>query len=87
MSPIVDNAFLTISSPTERPLSFLGIEVIVLGLGVAGLVHAVRAHRRGDPAALLTWLTIAVYGVVMELVSYAAFDNFAHGPFTISFLF
>jgi hypothetical protein len=34
---------------------------------------------------LFTWVAIAAYGVVMELVSYNYLDNFTHGPFTVMF--
>jgi hypothetical protein len=82
---LVDNSVVTLYDPTTLPPSFVGLELVVLGLGVLTLVHALRAHRQGNRAALLTWLTIAIYGLVMEIVSYNAFDNFAHGQFTVMF--
>lgn len=76
---------ITINDPTTLPLSFLAIELGVLVWAALTLRHALRAHGRGDRAALLTWLTIMVYGVTMELVSYNYVDNFAHGQFTVMF--
>jgi hypothetical protein len=89
MTPIIDTAAVTLHHPTSLAPSFLGLEAVVLGLAALTFVHALRAHRRGetaaDRAALLTWVTILVYGLVMEIVSYNAFDNFAHGQFTVMF--
>ncbi len=85
MTPIVDTRVVTIHDPTALPLSFLGLEVIVLVVAGLTLRHALRARRRGDRAALVTWLTIFVYGLAMELLSYNLVDNFAHGQFTVMF--
>jgi hypothetical protein len=82
---LVDTSLVTIYDPTSRPLSFLGLETVALVLAGLTLAHAVRAHRRGDRAAILTWLTIALYGLVMEIVSYNLVDNFIHGQFTVMF--
>jgi len=85
LSPIVSSQFLTIYDPTTRPLSFVALEVFVLVAGAWTLRHALRARARGDRAALLTWLTIFVYGLAMEAISYEAVQNFAHGQFTVMF--
>ena len=76
---------MTIHDPTTLPLSFVLLELGVMIWAALTLRHAIGAHRNGDRAALLTWLTIFVYGLVMELVSYNAVDNFAHGQFTVMF--
>jgi len=86
MSPLIDSPALTLRDPTSLPAASVGLELLVIGLAAVTLVHAVRAQRRGtDRAALLTWITIAIYGLVMELVSYNFIQNFAHGDFTLSF--
>lgn len=76
---------MTINDPTTLPLSFVLLEAGIILWAALTLAHALRAHRAGDRAALLTWLTIFVYGLVMEIVSYNAVDNFAHGQFTVMF--
>ena len=81
MTPIV-----ALHDPTALTWHFLLLELTVLTWAGLTLRHALRAHRRGDRAALLTWVTILTYGVAMEGVSYTAVDNFAHGQFTVMFL-
>jgi uncharacterized membrane protein len=76
---------MTFNDPTTLPLSFVLLEAGIILWAALTLRHAIGAHRAGDRAALLTWLTIFVYGLVMELVSYNAVDNFAHGQFTVMF--
>lgn len=76
---------VTINDPTALPLSFVLLEVGIVVWAALTLAHAIRANRSGDRAALLTWVTIFVYGLVMEIVSYNAVDNFAHGRFTVMF--
>lgn len=75
----LDTRVVTIHDPTSLPLSFVGLELVVLALAALTFVHA-RATRQ-----LLTWTTIVVYGLLMEFGSYHLVDNFAHGAFTISF--
>jgi hypothetical protein len=83
--PLVDTAFVTLRSPLGRPISFLVLELVVLTAGVLGALHARRALRGGDRGPLFTWLTIFVYGLVMELGSYNFIDSFEHGQFTVMF--
>src|SRR5262249_47750499 len=82
---LVDTAYLTVYAPTTRPLSFLGIEIVVLGCGALTLLHALRARREGDPGALFAWVSILLYGVCLEIASYNAFPSFRHGQFTVMF--
>lgn len=81
--PLVDNHAITIYDPTTRPLSFLLLEVGVLVACALTLRHALAADRRGDRAARITWLTVIVYGVAMEAISYTVVQSFAHGQFTV----
>ncbi len=85
MSPLLDTRVLTIHDPTRLPWTFVGLELVVLLVAVLTYRHALRAHHRGDRAARLTWWTIFVYGLAMELLSYNFVDNFAHGQFTVMF--
>lgn len=79
------NDLVALRDPTAMPWTFVGLELVVLVVAGLTLRHALRAHARGDRAALLTWLTVAIYGLAMELVSYNLVDNFAHGQFTVMF--
>jgi hypothetical protein len=72
---------ISFNDPTTLPISFVLLETGVMLWAALTLRHAIRSGR----PALLTWLTIFVYGLVMELVSYNAVDNFAHGQFTVMF--
>lgn len=85
MTPIFDHHVVTLHDPTTLPLSFVALEVGVVVAAGLTLAHALRAHGRGDRAALVTWLTIMVYGLAMEVISYNLVDNFAHGQFTVMF--
>jgi hypothetical protein len=76
---------VSFDDPRTLPASFVLLEVAVLVWAGLTFVHARRAHRRGDRAALLTWVTIVVYGLAMEIISYNLVDNFAHGQFTVMF--
>jgi len=71
---------MTINDPFELPWHFVGLEVVVLVLAGLTLRHAL-----GSRAGRFTWLTIFVYGLAMELLSYSFVDNFAHGRFTVMF--
>lgn len=85
MTPLLDTRLLTVYDPTQLPWTFVGLELIVMLVAALTIGHARRAHRRGDRAALVTWSTIFVYGLAMELLSYNFVDNFAHGQFTVMF--
>jgi hypothetical protein len=80
MSPLVDTRFVTIYDPTTRPLSFVLLELVALVWAGLTLRHALR-----DRVRLLTWITIVVYGVVMEVLSYNLTTAFSHGQFTVMF--
>lgn len=82
---LIDTTYLTIYDPTTRPISFLGLELVVVGCGVLTLLHALRARRQGDGGAIFAWVSILVYGVCLEIASYNAFPNFTHGQFTVMF--
>jgi hypothetical protein len=71
---------MTINNPFDLPWHAVGLELIVLLLAALTFRHAMRDH-----AGRLTWLTIFVYGLAMELLSYSFVDNFAHGTFTVMF--
>jgi len=76
--PLVDTDALTIYDPTTRPLSFVILEVLVIAFGTATFFHARRSKL-----ARVTWITIVVYGLIMEALSYMVVQNFAHGQFTV----
>ena len=82
-APWVATRAITIYDPTTRPASFLALELAVFAWCALTLRHALRADARGDRAARITWLTIVVYGLAMEAISYTLVQNFAHGQFTV----
>jgi hypothetical protein len=82
---ILDTVPLTLYTPWSRPPAHLALEIVVVGIGVATLVHALRARRRGDTLPVFTWITIFVYGVAMELLSYNFVENFVHAQFSVMF--
>lgn len=78
--PWIDDAVLTVDSPFARPLSFFAVEAVFGACAVLTFLHARRDRR-----TLFAWLTVVVYGLVMEILSYEVFHTFAHGRFTVSF--
>jgi hypothetical protein len=82
---LLDTAAVTIYTPWSRPFVHLALEVVVVTLGALTLVHAMRARREANMLPLFTWLTIVVYGLVMEFVSYQFIDNFVHAQFSVMF--
>ena len=82
---LLDTAVVTLYTPWSRPLVHLAVEVVVVTLGALTFVHAWRARREGNLLPLLTWATIFVYGVVMELLSYNFVENFVHAQFSVMF--
>ena len=76
---------VTLYTPWSRPVVHLGLEVVVVTAGVLTFVHAWRARRQGDALPLFTWVTIFVYGVAMELLSYNFIENFVHAQFSVMF--
>jgi hypothetical protein len=82
---LLDTIPLTLYTPWSRPPVHLALEVVVVGLGIATLVHALCAHRRGDMLPVFTWMTIVVYGLAMELLSYNFIENFVHAQFSVMF--
>jgi hypothetical protein len=83
MTPVVDTRAITIHDPTALPWSFPALELVVVMWAAMTWRHARQRQRGGDPAAVLTWTTIVVYGLAMEVISYNLIDNFAHGRFTV----
>jgi hypothetical protein len=82
---LIDTAAVTLFTPWSRPLVHLGLEIVVVGVGLGTLAHALRAHRRGELLPLFTFATILVYGLTMELLSYNFLDNFEHAQFSVMF--
>jgi hypothetical protein len=82
---LLDTIPLTLYTPWSRPPVHLALEVVVVGIGFATLVHALRAHRRGDLLPVFTWITIVLYGLAMELLSYNFIENFVHAQFSVMF--
>jgi hypothetical protein len=82
---LLDTIPVTLYTPWSRPPVHLALEVVVVGIGIATLVHALSLHRRGDMLPVFTWITIVVYGLAMELLSYNFIQNFVHAQFSVMF--
>ena len=76
---------VTVVAPWTRPLTHLGLEIVVLTCCAATLAHALRARRQGDLVPLFTWATIFIYGLAMEILSYNFVKNFTHAQFSVMF--
>jgi hypothetical protein len=70
---------MDLNDPLRLPWTFPGLELTVIACALLTLRHAIRHGR------LFWWISIFCYGLTMELVSYHAFDNYAHGRFTVMF--
>jgi len=85
MKPIYDSPALTIWHPSQHPVSFLMLELVVLGCAGTTFLHALRTRRDGDGSLLFAWLAILVYGLAMEFLSYTFLDAFTHAQFSVMF--
>ena len=75
---------MIVRNPFGQPLSFVGLELVVLVCCALTFLHAWRQWRRGgELLPLFTWVAVVSYGVAMEIVSYETVDSFTHGPFTV----
>lgn len=72
-----------LSSPLDRPLHFLVLELCVLASSVAVLAHAVVRYREGDRRHLFQWIAFTSYGVQMELIAFNFLNNYEHAQFTV----
>lgn len=70
---------MTINDPLRLPWMFTGLELTVIACAVLTLVHAIRRRH------VMLWSSVFCYGVMMELLSYYAFDNYSHARFTVMF--
>ncbi len=71
------------SSPLDRPLHFLLIELAVLASTVIVFTHAALKFRAGDRRHLFQWIAITSYGVQMELLAFNFLENYEHAQFTV----
>ena len=79
-APLLSTRAITIYDPLAQPASFVALELVVFAWAALTFRHA---WRSADRAARVTWLTIVVYGVAMEAISYTLVQNFGHGQFTV----
>jgi hypothetical protein len=70
---------MDLNDPLRLPWSFPGLELTVVVCAFLTLRHAIRSGR------VFLWASVFCYGLTMELLSYYAFDNYAHGRFTVMF--
>lgn len=71
------------SSPLDRPIHFLVLELCVLASSVAVFAHAWQRYRQGDRRHLFQWIAFTSYGVQMELIAFNFLDNYEHAQFTV----
>ena len=83
--PVVDTSLplLELFNPANNPLSNGLIELTLFICWVLTLVHALKALRAGDQRPLFAWLSILVYAVVLEVITYNYVDNFGHERFSV----
>ena len=77
------SSYLAFNNPLERPLHFLGLELMFVACFALTLVDARRAWRAGDRFIAFQWLAAFSYGILMELIAYNFIDNFWHARFTV----
>ncbi len=75
--------WIVISNPLARPLHQLGIELVVFACFALTLQHALQRYRRGEREHLFQWLVILAYGITLELIAFAYYQNYTHAQFTI----
>ena len=83
--PVVDTSLpmLEFFSPTSLPISNALIEMALLACWLLTVVHVLKALRSGDQRPLYAWLTILVYAVVLEIITYNYVDSFGHERFSV----
>lgn len=77
--------YVSFTNPLDLELHFIGLELAVYVCFALTLRHALRQHARGDSYHLFQWIALFVYGVIMELVAFNLFQNYAHATFTVQF--
>jgi hypothetical protein len=81
--PPADPSIVAFASPLDHPWHFAGLEAVVFACFALTVVHVVRAWRRGDRWPAFRWMTVLVYGVVMEMIAFNFWQNYEHGQFTV----
>lgn len=82
MSALLGQA-LSLQSPLDPPLHFTLLEFVVYACFVLTARHAWTRYKAGDTRHLFQWVVLFIYGVIMELVSFNLFQNYAHGTFSV----
>src|SRR3954451_18849273 len=75
--------WIVVSNPLARPLQLAGLELVIFGCFALTLQHALEARRRGERHHLFQWLVILAYGIIIELIAFSFYQNYAHARFTI----
>ena len=83
--PVVDTSLpmLELFNPASNPLSNGLIEITLFVCWLLTLVHVLKALKAGDQRPLFAWLSILVYAVVLEVITYNYVDNFGHERFSV----
>jgi hypothetical protein len=75
--------WIVVSNPLARPLHLVGLELVVFTCFALTLQHALQRYRRGEREHLFQWLVILAYGITLELIAFAYYQNYTHAQFTI----
>jgi hypothetical protein len=75
--------WIAFANPLARPLHQLGLELVVFACFALTLQHALQQRRRGDRYPLFQWLVILAYGITLELIAFAFYQNYEHAQFTV----
>lgn len=78
-----DPSYVAVNNPFDMPWHFLGLELVVYGCFIMTVRHAWKQHREGDSFHLFQWLTMFVYGLLMELIAFNFMQNYHHGQFSV----
>jgi hypothetical protein len=83
--PVVDTSLplLELFSPAANPLSNGLMELTLFACWLLTIVHVRKALRRGDQRPLFAWVSILVYAVTLEIITYHFVDNFEHQRFSV----
>lgn len=83
--PAVDTSlpWIQITNPLAQPPGTLLLELSVALCWILTLVHVAKAYARGESRPLFAWISILVYGVILEIITYHYLDNFTHEHFTV----
>jgi hypothetical protein len=79
------NPMVAFSNPFGRPWHYLALELVVLACFALTVRHAVAGYRRGERHHAFQFVVIILYGLMMEVIAFNAYQNYVHAQFTVQF--